>query len=325
MLVLTMVVAGLQGCAQLSQNWLHRVRKPGLQPESDASAAASAKSSAPGAPGLLQQRHTSGAWHSPAPAWLAALLARSGCDPAEAPLTRGVGRFPRARQAAAELADAARKLGLLAYIDGGGPAQLVAQLDAEVPVLVQLKFAGGFWPSTRFALVTELNTSAQAFQLEDACGHKHWLDVNEFLPAWDAAGQWSLSVHRTASVPGFAARQPLLNAAIEFEQQGQLEQAWAVYRIASERWPEDATPWTGFGNVRYLEGRYAQAVVYYRRALQLTCNSSPIMINLAWSLALCGQRNRALVTLDIARASATRQWLTRIHLCQQTIAQMPRL
>src|ERR1700742_5275314 len=86
----------------------------------------------------------------------------------------------------------------------------------------------------------------------------------------------SFSVHATA--------QKKVQTATQLEQQRAYPKAEEAWREITTDDPQNAMAWAHLGLVRAMEGKYAEAVPAYRKALQLDPRQTGVQLNLGLAL-----------------------------------------
>ncbi|HEY1808725.1 MAG TPA: tetratricopeptide repeat protein [Acidobacteriaceae bacterium] len=83
-------------------------------------------------------------------------------------------------------------------------------------------------------------------------------------------------------------------AALALEQQNELPQAEAAWRAYSKAHPENPEPWAHLGLLEARQGRYAEAIPLYRKALQMNPNVPGLRLNLGLALFKGGRPKEAI-------------------------------
>ncbi|MFW6179764.1 MAG: PA2778 family cysteine peptidase [Desulfohalobiaceae bacterium] len=187
----------------------------------------------------------------------------------------------------------ARRIGALPY-EIQGKAELLAQLQAGIPVLVLLNKGLSWLPTWHYAVVCGLDPEQGSLCLLDGGAEPRWISEGTFLRTWARADYWGLVVLSPGRLPAAADKSRYLNAVYALEQSGQYAQAEKGYQAALSKWPGDLAGLLGRANCFYQLRELEKAEACLRRAAELHPGSAPAWNNLAQVLAEQGRKLEAL-------------------------------
>lgn len=206
--------------------------------------------------------------HQCGPAALATVLLASGVEVSPEQLAPQIYLPERRGSLQVELLAATRRQGRVPFPLPGHIQPLLDELRAGRPVLVFQNLGLERLPVWHFAVLIGFDAKRQQFLLRSGTERRVELDAKKFLASWDRGGRWAMVVAPASEPPASADVMGWLKALAPFESLGQLDLAAQGYTAAVTRWPQDARTWTALGNVRYRQGRLADAEAAYTRALQ---------------------------------------------------------
>ncbi|MGB7930849.1 MAG: PA2778 family cysteine peptidase [Gammaproteobacteria bacterium] len=238
--------------------------------------------------------------HQCGPAALATALQASGVDITPGDLVSRVYLPDRQGSLQTELVAATRGYARLPYLIAPNLTTLLAELQADHPVLVLQNLGFSFYPLWHYAVVIGYLPEDDAVILRSGVTCRLVMPAGRFLRTWRLAGYWGLVVLRPGELPARPASATYLRAAADLEAVGQTQAAALAYGAAVTRWPNDATAWLGLGNTQYQSGRLPAAEDSYRQAVRADPGYLAAWNNLAEVLAERGCINAAITILDNA-------------------------
>ncbi|MFO8031509.1 MAG: PA2778 family cysteine peptidase [Desulfohalobiaceae bacterium] len=191
------------------------------------------------------------------------------------------------------LLGAARRKGALAY-EIQGKRELLAQLKAEIPVLVLQNRGLSWFPVWHYAVVCGFSPEQDSLCLLDGSPEPRRIKERTFLRTWARADYWGLVVLPPGRLPAAANRHRYLQAVYALEQGGQHDLAKQGYQAALQKWPRDLAALLGQANCFYALQKQSRAVQALRKAVELHPESAPAWNNLAQVLAEQGRDLEAL-------------------------------
>jgi tetratricopeptide (TPR) repeat protein len=202
----------------------------------------------------------------------------------------------------AELVAATRRHGRVAYVLQPEPSAVYAELAAGRPVVVLQNFGSRGHPQWHYAVA--IGYDASHVLLRSGTDARLRLRTSRFLGTWERADRWAMVALRPGDLPARAEPRGFLAAAGEFEAVAPAEDAIAVYRAATRRWPAEPAAWFGLGNALAGGHDLSAAEDAYRHSLAIDPRYVAARNNLAELLARRGCLASARATIARAREDA---------------------
>jgi hypothetical protein len=236
------------------------------------------------------------------PAALATLLVASGVAVTPEALAPEVFIPGREGSLSLELIGATRRHGRLPYVLATTADEMVAELEAGRPVLVLQNLGAGPLPVWHYAVLIGYDAERNVALLRSGSEQRMEMKWQRFAGTWHRGGRFALTTLPPGVIPAHAEPARFIEAAAGLEAAGQRDAAAKTYKAATARWPGEALPWLGRGNLALAQGDRAAAADYYLRAIQLAPDNAAARNNLAELLfdAGCLEESRR----QIERASA---------------------
>lgn len=228
------------------------------------------------------------------PAALATVLGWSGLPGTQEALAREVYTPGREGTLAHDLVGAARRHGRLA-VPVTDLSQLLAEVAAGHPVLVQQNLGLAWYPQWHFAVAVGYDLTAGTVALRSGAERRRVVSLDTFDRTWARAGRWALVVLPPEQLPARGDQAAVLNAAAGLERVGRVDEAAMAYEAILQRWPGSLGGLIGRGNARYAAGDLDGAKAAYRAALEHHPGAAAAWNNLADVLAAQGARDEALI------------------------------
>jgi len=200
----------------------------------------------------------------------------------------------------AEMLVAASHYGYLAVPVPPTLDSLLLELSAGRPVLVLQNLGVAALPAWHYAVVVGYDLEQRSFYLRSGRDRRKVYGFRRFLKTWARAGNWAMVAVMPGEVPVSATATDYLRAASALERQHNPAAALRAYAAGTRRWPDQPLLWAAAGNAAYSLERFADAEASYREALSLQPDTTPIMNNLAVTLAAQGCTQAALAVLECA-------------------------
>ncbi|MBX5462458.1 MAG: PA2778 family cysteine peptidase [Steroidobacteraceae bacterium] len=232
------------------------------------------------------------------PAALATVLAASGVDVTPDALTSQVYLPGRKGSLQIEMQAAPRRYGRIAYPLSRNLDAIVAELNANRPVLVLHNYGLPFWPRWHYAVVVGYDAGKDNVVLRSGTTRRQVLSAKNFMRAWDNGGRWALVMLRPGELPVMASASTYLEAAAAFERVASPADARLAFDAAVKKWPEQSLGWIGRGTAHYRLGLLDEAARDYSAALRLDPANAGARNNLGMTLLDLGCPARAREELD---------------------------
>lgn len=210
-----------------------------------------------------------------------------------------------------ELLAQTRAQGRVPYEIPGDLGAVYRELAAGRPVLILQNLALDWSPMWHYAVVIGMDPAARTVILRSGRERRKVVDAAVFERTWARSDKWAMVALPPGELPVAAEPAQALQAAIALEQLGRLPMAEALYRVAVQRWPDQAIFQLGHANVRYAQGAHADAEAGYRAVIAAFPEEAAAYNNLA--LLLAEQRRwdeaEALIEQGLPHAGALRDEL----------------
>jgi len=245
-----------------------------------------------GTPFFPQQEYQCG------PAALATVLVASGVDVSPDALTPLVYLPGRRGSLQIEMQAAPRNFGRLAYPLARNLDAIIAELDAERPVLVLHNYGIPRLPRYHYAVVIGYESATSSMILRSGITQRQVLSAATFMRAWDNGGRWALVLLRPGELPATANAATYLESAASFERKASPTDARLAFDAATRRWPDQVIAWVGRGTAEYRAGSLPAAARDYGTAVRLDGSNIGARNNLAMTLLELGCPSRAREQLE---------------------------
>ena len=210
-----------------------------------------------------------------------------------------------------ELLAQTRAQGRVPYEIPGDLGAVYRELAAGRPVLILQNLALDWSPMWHYAVVIGMDPAARTVILRSGRERRKVVDAAVFERTWARSDKWAMVALPPDELPVAAEPAQALQAAIALEQLGRLPMAEVLYRVAVQRWPDQAIFQLGHANVRYAQGAHADAEAGYRAVIAAFPEEAAAYNNLA--LLLAEQRRwdeaEALIEQGLPHAGALRDEL----------------
>ena len=183
-----------------------------------------------------------------------------------------------------EMKAAVRKQGMLAYELTPKLVYLLAEVSVDHPVIILQNKSIKAFPVWHYALVIGYDLDSNKIILHTGLNKNYEVPMSTFEHTWNRANNWALVVLPSNQLPNDRNQHNILQAAVDLEQVGKIENANEAYRAISNRWPNNYVAVMGAANT-YLSMQQPEAATdYYLRATKIKPRQADIYNNLAYSL-----------------------------------------
>lgn len=235
------------------------------------------------------------------PAALASALQASGVEASPESLKEALFIPARGGSLQVELLAQTRQRGRLPLLLAGEEEALIAALRDREPPLVLLNLGVRSYPVWHYAVLVGYDPE-QGYLLNDGKAEPSRYSRRSFLRRWDWAGRWALLVSRPERIPAPARPADWIAAAAPLERSAPVLAATA-YRVAAQRWPEQALVQAALGAERYSAGDLQASVQALRKAVVLAPDNAAYANNLAsveWARGCATAARAVLAKFDLA-------------------------
>lgn len=192
-----------------------------------------------------------------------------------------------------ELVATTRRYGLVGHAGQQSFADLLREVDAGNPVLVLQNLGLDRFPIWHYAVVIGYDRDKETVILRSGTTEREVLSFDRFESTWQRGDYWAMTVHAPGELPATADADAYLRTVAALERRDP-DAALQAYAAAADRWPDNAVPHVGLGNIAYAAERFEEAATHYRDAIALEPESAAPHHNLAWSLLQLEQHEAAL-------------------------------
>lgn len=234
------------------------------------------------------------------PAALAGLLVNSGVDTDPDLLKDQVYIPERQGSLQIEMLAATRRAGRIAYQPGPEPAQLFAQLEAGIPVLVMQNLRTPHFPAWHYAVLVGFDAETGEVLLNSGTERGMRMKARSFMRSWEWADHWALVALQPGRLPAVPDGDRLFEALAAFQASAGAAAAEPAWRSAAEAMPAEPRFALALGNIAYAAQQHDEALRQYRRGLALDPGHPALLNNLASVLWELGCEEEAQASLDTA-------------------------
>ncbi|MDX1488047.1 MAG: PA2778 family cysteine peptidase, partial [Acidiferrobacterales bacterium] len=223
------------------------------------------------------------------PAALATVLNAAGASVAPEALVPQVYLPDRQGSLQLELLGATRQHGFVPYVLEPRFADLLKEVEAGNPVLVLQNLGVSWYPKWHYAVVVGFDLSQGEIILRSGREARYVIAMRRFEHTWKRSGYWAMVSVPPDRVPHTASEARYVRAIVDFERVKRWHDATRAYETALSRWPNNLVARLGLGNSRYALGDLPNAEVAYRQAIHDHPQAAPAFNNLAQVLAEQGR------------------------------------
>ena len=234
------------------------------------------------------------------PAALAMVLRYSGLAATPGELAPRVYLPGRQGSLQIEMVAAARRYDRIAYVIRPTLPALLAELQANRPVLVLQNLGLSVLPVWHFAVVVGYSKTEDDLLLRSGRNARQAMSAYNFVRTWAGSGKWALVILRPGELPAGDDPNGYLRAVADKETVSGPAGLVEAYGAAVARWPKNSVARFGYGNALQASGQLRRAVEQYKMLLALDPGQVAALNNLADALNLEGCREEALATIDRA-------------------------
>lgn len=215
------------------------------------------------------------------PAALATALNAAGIQVTPEQLTPEVYIPSRQGSLQIEMLAAARRHGAVAVTI---PTQLEAIMQeiAAGNVVVVMQNLGFAWaPSWHYAVVVGYDLNRELLWLRSGTYQRFEMTLSSFQRTWARSDNWAFVALQPGKLPASAQADDVAKALVAYEKNAKLQQRFAAYQAAVERWPNHLVLLMGLGNSAYQAKDYATAEQAFQRAVNAHPEAAAAYNNLA--------------------------------------------
>ncbi len=234
------------------------------------------------------------------PAALATVLNYSGVEVLPESLVERVYLPAREGSLQLEMIATARSYGLLTYPLDKQLKSLLTELAAGNPVLVFQNLSLPVWPQWHYAVAVGYDLDRSEIILRSGTFRERRLSFATFERNWRRGDYWAYVIMKGGEIPVTANPTDYLRVAYSLEDTNHGQAAFASYRAATTRWPDNSTTWMALGNSAYALGDMEQATTAFSQVIQQTPADSAAWNNLAYTLLASACLDQAISAVTCA-------------------------
>lgn len=183
-----------------------------------------------------------------------------------------------------EVKAASRRAEFLPYELSGGFQNLLAEVNADHPVLVLQNLGLSWFPKWHYAVVVGYELNSKTMILHSGTHENYRLSFRTFLATWQRADNWALVIVPTHIMPVSAEEKTYLRTATDLENTGHLSAAVEAYQQALLKWPENEIALLGAGNYYYTQQAFPESTQMFLKLVQAHPESAAGWNNFAYAL-----------------------------------------
>ena len=221
-----------------------------------------------------------------------------------------------------ELLATARQHGVIPYVIDNNMTGLLAQIQADNPVLVLQNLGLAWLPKWHYAVVIGYDFAHAELILRSGIEQRHVLPMKVFERTWARSNYWGVVILPPDRMPAQVDEMRYIEAVAAVERSNQYVTSRLAYQTALQHWPENLVALMGLGNSYAAQQDYQNAVITFTAATQHHPNAADAYNNLADSLLNLTQHNAALQAIKKAIALGGRHkevYLETLHAIEQKI------
>ena len=223
------------------------------------------------------------------PAALATVLDHSGVAVDYASLVDQVYLPGRGGTLQVELLAAARSHDRIPWVLPPEPAAVLAEVAAGRPVLVLENQGLRRLPYWHYAVVTGFDPDTGSIVQHSGTEAETARPMRRWLRDWNLAGRWALLTLPPDELPLTPDPDRWFSTVADFEAVAEAQAVLIAWQTAADRWPQEAIPRLGLGNVHYRLGDPQAAITAFEEALTLNPDLAAASFNIG-QLQLQGEQ-----------------------------------
>ena len=195
---------------------------------------------------------------------------------------------------------ATRNYSRIPYIIESNLGALIAELQAEHPVLVLQNLGHKRLPVWHYAVVIGYSAIDDEVILHSGTTKRQIMHAKRFMWTWELAGRWAFVILKPGEMPALPDEYTYLKSVAAIERVPPPEILLEAYQAALKRWPDSDLALFSIANTHYMLGDLTAAENTYLRLLAKNPRHTAALNNLAEVLAEQGCLSEALKTISKA-------------------------
>jgi tetratricopeptide (TPR) repeat protein len=234
------------------------------------------------------------------PAALATALVNSGVQVTPEELVKWVYIPERQGSLQAEMLATPRRYGLIGYQLAPRYGDLLREVAGGHPVVILQNLGIGPVEKWHYAVVVGFDYPAGELYLRSGAKQREAMPFTYLEHTWQKSNHWAMVALPPGRIP-VTATEPAYTAAVSaMERVGDKAAVAKAYAASLERWPESLGAAVGLANLFHAQGNLKEAEAVLRRASEKHPDSVVILNNLAQTLSDQGRDAEALALIERA-------------------------
>lgn len=189
-----------------------------------------------------------------------------------------------------EMLAATRRNGRISYVIDATPGALLAEIQAGKPVVVLQNLSLPWWPMWHYAVVIGYDLDQQELILHTGERAASRVGLRRFDNTWARSDRWAMVALPPGELPAAITPLAAAEAISAFERSAAPGVSITTWLAYTERWPDRALGWFGFGNARYAAGDFPGAARAFMAATERDASYGPAWVNLGFVLEELGDQ-----------------------------------
>ena len=205
-----------------------------------------------------------------------------------------------------EMSAASRRFSRIPYLIQPNLSALLAELQAERPVLVFQNLGLKRFPVWHYAVAIGYSALDDEIILRSGTTQRQTMPAKRFMNTWERAGRWALVILKPGELPAVPVKDTYIKSVAAMETVAPPEILLKAYQAALTRWPDSTLALFSMATTHHKLGNLAAAETTYLRLLSDHPGHTAALNNLAEVFADRGCFNDAVLTINKALAGNTR-------------------
>ncbi|SEM94970.1 PA2778 family cysteine peptidase [Halomonas caseinilytica] len=173
-----------------------------------------------------------------------------------------------------------RRHGRIPFPLEGGFEALLAELDANHPVVVMQNLSLPVWPVWHYAVAIGYDRPAEELILHSGTTAKRRVTFDRFDATWARSERWGFIALAPGELPASGDADSAIRAITDFESAQGAQAALPAWNALAERYPDSAMTHFALGNARHATGDTNGAIAAFRAATRADTELAPAWLNL---------------------------------------------
>lgn len=194
-----------------------------------------------------------------------------------------------------EMLAAARQQDVVPYVLNKKMEDLIAEVNAQHPVLILQNLGLSWLPKWHYAVVVGFDFETAEMILRSGIEQRHVVPMKVFERTWARSDYWAVVILPADVLPQTVEEHRYIESAALMEHAKKYEISKAAYKTALTRWPNSLAAMMGLGNSYYALNEFTHAAATFRYATIAHPDAADAFNNLADALNQLQRFNEAMV------------------------------